>query len=112
MRDIDEKVYQYTVEFTQEIGKDVDLAALRDGTFRHLQAARKVVTNETLERIGYQHLAVMINTAARYKLSLGEVIMEAIRGGVLPVSGLCATVKSRKEGSQRVPRKPNLRLVK
>lgn len=112
MRDIDEKVFQYTVEFSRESGLDVDTAALRDGISRHLQAARKVVTNETLERIGYQHLAVMINTAARYKLSLGEVIMEAVRSGVQPVSGLCATVKDRKDGSHRIARRPTLRVVK
>lgn len=53
----------------------------------------------------------MINTAARYGLSLGEVMMEAIRNGGQPVASLCAVVSSRKNGARRPKQKPNLRLA-
>lgn len=41
-----------------------------------MDAARRVATNEILERIGHAHLAVMTNIATRYNLSLAEMIMD------------------------------------
>ena len=112
MRDIDSKVYQYTLEFSRTVAAEVDPSALQDSIERHLESARKVVTNSTLERIGHVHLAVMINTAARYNLSLGEVMMEAVRHGVQPVAPLCVAVETAKTSSRRTSRKPQLKLVK
>ena len=57
---------------------EIDETALRDTIFRHLQASRSVVTEATLERIGHVHLSVMINTAARYNLSLAELLIKAV----------------------------------
>ena len=54
----------------------------------------------------------MINTAARYNLSLGEVMMEAVRHGVQPVAPLCVAVETAKSSSRRTTRKPQLKLVK
>lgn len=112
MKDFDEKVYQYTMEFTRDVGADVDPVALKNGILQHLASARSIVTDGTLERIGFQHVAVMINTAARYGLTLGEVMMEAVRNGAQPVSSLCSTLSSRKESTSRISKKPALRLVK
>lgn len=112
MHDIDSKVYQYTLDFSRQAAADVDPAALKDSIDRHMAAARKVVTNATLERIGHVHLAVMINTAARYNLSLAEVMMEAIRQGVQPVAPLCVAVETAKSSSRRTTVKPRLRVVK
>lgn len=95
MRDIDSKVYQYTLEFSRTVAAEVVPAALQDSIERHLESARKVVTNDTLERIGHVHIAVMINTAARYNLSLGEVMMEAVRHGVQPVAPLLRSGRNR-----------------
>lgn len=112
MLDIDSKGYQYTADFSRDAGVEVDLGALQTAITMHLDAARRVVTNDTLERIGHVHLAVMINTAARYGLSLGEVMMEAVRQGVQPVSPLCTAVKAAKSGATRKSKKPSLRVVK
>lgn len=112
MRDIDSKVFQYTVDFSRQTAAEVDLVALQDSIERHLESARKVVTNETLERIGHVHLAVMINTAARYNLSLAEIMMEAVRQGVQPVAPLCAAVETAKASSRRTSAKPRLRVIK
>ncbi|MDG9928773.1 MULTISPECIES: hypothetical protein [unclassified Pseudomonas] len=112
MRDIDSKVFQYTVDFSRQVAADIDLAALQENIVRHLDSARRVVTNETLERIGHIHLAVMINTAARYNLSLAEVMMEAVRQGVQPVSPLCVSVQSAKSSSRRTSKRPTLSIVK
>ncbi|MCY1280333.1 hypothetical protein D9M68_600870 [compost metagenome] len=111
MPDIDDKVFQYTLDFCQEYDLKIVEADLRENISRHMQSARSVVTDATLERIGHVHLSLIINTAARYDLSLGEVIMEAVRQGSQPVSSLCAAISARKSGTRRVTRKPNLRLV-
>jgi hypothetical protein len=112
MNDIDHKVVQYTLDFSKELGLDIDPSAITDSIVRHLSSARKVVTNETLERIGHQHLAVMINTAARYDLSLAEVMNMAVKQGVQPVSSLCKQVRETKEATKRISRKPSLTLIK
>lgn len=112
MADIDEKVVQYTLQFSKECKLDVDEHLLRDNIYRHLQVARSVVTEATLERIGHVHLSVMINTAARYNLSLAEVMMEAVRVGVQPVAPLCVAVEARKTSTTRVHSRPSLRVIK
>lgn len=111
MADIDDKVYQYTLNFSQQAGLETDPIALKDGVLRHMASARAVVTTATLERIGHVHLSLMINTAARYGLSLGEVVMEAVRNGSQPVAALCSAISTRKNGVRRPKQKPNLRLV-
>lgn len=112
MTDFDSKVYEYTLQFTQESGVDVDPVGLRNGINRHLNSARTVVTHATLERIGYQYIAVMINTAARYDLSLAEVLMASLRDGIQPLSATCATLRREKDATNRVPKKPRLTLIK
>lgn len=112
MNDIDDKVFQYTLDFSRSCDLQVDETALMDSICRHMQSARAVVTDATLARIGHVHLAVMINTAARYNLSLGEVMMEAVRQGVQPVAPLCVAVESKKTSAQRISRTPILRVVK
>lgn len=112
MKDIDQKVVQYTLEFSSELGLDIDQTALTNAIVGHLASARKVVTNETLERIGHQHLAVMINTAARYNITLAEVMNEAVKQGVQPVSAVCRQVRDGKTLTRRVSRKPSLTLIK
>ncbi|MBV2133269.1 hypothetical protein KRX52_10715 [Pseudomonas sp. MAP12] len=111
MADIDDKVYQYTLNFSHEAGLETDPVALKDGVLRHMASARTVVTTATLERIGHVHLSLMINTAARYGLSLGEVVIEAVRNGSQPVAALCSAISSRKNGVRRPKQKPTLRLV-
>lgn len=106
MSDIDDKVYQYTLNFSREAGLDTDPVALKDGVLRHMASARTVVTTATLERIGHVHLSLMINTAARYGLSLGEVVMEAVRNGSQPVAALCAAIVARKGAPKSVTPSP------
>jgi hypothetical protein len=111
MKDIDDKVFQYTLEFSRDAGMDTDPGALKEGINRHMNSARAVVTNDTLERIGHVHLSLIINTAARYDISLGEALMESVRQGSQPASAICAAVVSRKTPTRRVSSKPVLRLV-
>lgn len=111
MADIDDKVFEYTMNFSKQVGIDTDPNALKDGVRRHMAAARTVVTTETLERIGHVHISLMINTAARYGLSLGEVMMEAVRNGSQPVAALCSAICARKTDSRRPAKRPDLRLV-
>lgn len=112
MSDFDDKVIEHTLQFTLNTGVDVDPVGLRNGLTRHLNSARTVVTHATLERIGYQYISVMINTAARYDLSLGELLMASIREGIQPISNTCATLRREKDATNRVPKKPRLTLVK
>lgn len=109
---LDDRVYEYTADFCKRTDAEVDLVALRNGIKRHLDAARQVVTNETLERLGHQHLAVMINTAARYSLSLGEVMMEGVREGTKTTGILCDLVNAKAVRAVKIPMKPRLRIVK
>lgn len=111
MADIDEKVLQYTLDFSRKAELKMDESALRDGIFRHMGSARTVVTDTTLERIGHVHLSVIINTAARYNLSLGEVLMEAVRQGAQPAASLCANLVAQKTTARMQSARPNLRLV-
>ncbi len=122
MNDIDDKVYRYTLDYSVQAGMTIDPPALHEGIRRHMASARTVVTTETLERVGHVHLSLMINTAARYGLSLGEVLMEAVRNGSQPVASLCDAIVARKGSLRKTvtpipghipPKKgrPTLRLV-
>lgn len=106
MNDIDDKVYRYTLDYSVQAGMTIDPPALHEGIRRHMASARTVVTTETLERIGHVHLSVMINNAARHGLTLGEVVMEAIRNGSQPVASLCTAIVTRKEAPKPVPPSP------
>ncbi|MEI4519242.1 hypothetical protein [Pseudomonas sp. CCNWLW23] len=111
MHDFDHKVFRYTIQFSRDLTPDVDRAALLSGIKRQLDAARQVVTEETLERIGHAQLAVMINTASRFNLSLDDVMMEAFHRGMHPMPPLCTDVAAAKSG--RSPAlKPRLQIVK
>ncbi len=109
--DLDEAVFQYTEEFSRQAGLELDPAELREGICRHMASARAVVTDRTLKKICHLQLALMINTAARFGVSLGEVLMEALRLGSRPVAEVCNTLANRKTSARPAPRKPNLRLV-
>ncbi|MDH1147203.1 hypothetical protein N5C60_21630 [Pseudomonas mosselii] len=111
MHDFDLKVFRYTIQFKRDLTPDFDRAALLSGIKRQLEAARQVVTEETLERIGHAQLAVMINTAARFNLSLDDLMMEAFHRGVHPMAPLCADVAAAKSG-RRSALRPRLQVVK
>ena len=111
MQDLDEKVLRYTLVFCLKAGIQMDTAQLRAGILRHMETARAAVSDDTLEKLGHVHLALMINTAARYGLQLGEVVTEAALTGSLSVVTLCETVSSRKRGTSKVRTRPHLRLV-
>lgn len=108
----DDKVIDYTVQFCNEAEVDVDPVALKSGIKLHLNTARQYVTDDTLEAIGHKHIATMINTAARYKLTLGEVILECIKDGVQPVSVVCSSLHSRKSSVKKIHKPPHLRVIK
>lgn len=110
--DFDDKVYEYTLKFSRDVGADVNPVALLNGIKSHLRSAREVVTDESLEELGYQHVALMINTAARYGSTLGQVMSEGLKTGVQPVSVLCATLRARRDSAKHPNLKPHLRVVK
>jgi hypothetical protein len=111
MADIDEKVFQYTLDFSRQAELGTDEVTLKEAIFRHMQSARTVVTGPTLERIGHVHLSILINTSVRYNLSLGEVLMEAVRSGCQPASAICSALATKKTSAKRVSKRPTLRIV-
>lgn len=116
MENIDNKVFEYTLNFARESRIEVEPENLKVGIRRHMDSARNVVTTATLERIGHVHLSLMINTAARYGLSLGEVIMTGVRNGCQPVASICTTLLKKKTGHSKsdfdqIKKKPHLYLV-
>lgn len=93
-------------------GLDVDPVQLKRGIQRQIAGALSVVSPETLARLGARRVAGMIDTAGRFNVTLAEMFNESLLEGSDKSSSLCQAIKSRKQSTVRVQRKPHLSLVK
>lgn len=107
-----DEVHQIMWGFCQEHDLDIDPVQLRRGIQRQISGALSVVSPETFSRIGARRIALMIDTAGRFDVTLAEMLNESIMEGSDKSSSLCQTIKSRKNSTQRVSRKPHLSVVK
>lgn len=111
MHAIDGKVFEYLRILHRQNGQPFDDGDLRDMVQRHLDSARAVLTNDTLERLGHAQLASMIGTANHYSQLLGTLLMEALRAGSQQAPGLCRELKRRQDAYEYRRRRARLRLV-
>lgn len=112
MREIVDQVHEYMWAFCQKADLDVDPVMLKRGIARHISGALLVVSPESLKRIGHDKLAVMIDVAGRYELTLAEILNESLLQGADSSATLCREIRSRKESTKRLHRRPRLRIVK
>lgn len=111
LRELVEKIHAHMLEFAQGNNLEVDSGALRDNVRRHIASTTTVVAPESLERIGYRRLAVMIDTAARYELTLGELMAESIDQGCNRSALIARDLRNRKREEELSRSKPKLRVV-
>ncbi len=111
MHAIDGKVFEYMRILHRQSGQPFDDADLRDDIRRHLESARAVVTQETLERFGHAQLASLIATANHHQQLLGSLLMEALRTGSQQAPSLCRELKKRQDAYEYRRRRARLRLV-
>lgn len=112
MQEMVDQVHDYMWQFCQKAQLDIDPVQLKRSIGRQLSGALLVVSPESLKRIGPTRLAVMIDVANRYEVTLAEVLNEAIQTGADNTATLCRDVRSRKEGTKRIKAKSRLRVVK
>lgn len=112
MQQMVDEVHAIMWDFCQEHDLDVDPVQLKRGIQRHLAGSLQVVSPECLSRLGARKLALMIDTAGRFNVTLAEMFNEALVEGSEKSSTLCQALKSRKVSTQRTHQKPNLSLVK
>jgi len=107
-----EQVHQIMWDFCVEHDLDVDPVMLKRSVQRQVAGALQVVSPECLSRLGAKRLALMIDTAGRFDVTLAEMLNESLLEGADKSSSLCQAINSRKQSTQRVERKPHLALVK
>lgn len=111
LRELVEKIHTHMLEFARGNNLDVDSGALRDNIRRHLASTTTVVAPESLERVGYRRLAVMIDTAARYELTLGELMAESIDQGCNRSALIARDLRNRRREEEIASSRPKLRIV-
>lgn len=111
MRELVDSIHRSMLEFAEQAGLEVDSATLRENVRRQLVSADAVVTPGTLERIGCQKLCVLIDSAARYDVTLGEMLDEAITVGCRRSAILARDVRNQKDQASKPSSKPSLKLV-
>lgn len=112
MKELVDDIHAHWWAFCQKVELDVDPVMLRRAIQQHVNAALQVVTLESLQRIGYARLAVMIDMASRYDLTLAELLNEALQQGADSTATLCREVKGRQERTRRIRRRPTLTRIK
>jgi len=112
VKEIVDKVHDYMWAFCQKAELDVDPIALKRSIGRQISGALLVVSAESLNRIGHARLAVMIDVAARYEVTLAEILNESLIQGADNSATLCRDLKSRKGHTKRIQRRPALRVVR
>lgn len=112
MKEMVEKVHEYMWAFCEKANLDVDPVMLKRSIGQQISGALLVVSPESLKRIGHARLAVMIDVASRYDVTLAEILNEALQAGADNSASLCRDVRSRKENTKRIHSKARLRVVK
>lgn len=111
MRELVDSVHRYMWDFAEQAGIDIDPVALRRGIQRQLNSACLVLAPAALDRMGPQKLALMIDIAGRYNLTLAELFQESVDDGVQRAHTLANSIYRRKDGIKREKQRPKLRLV-
>lgn len=112
MREMVDKIHDYMWAFCEKAELDVDPVMLKRSIGQQVSGALLVVSPESLKRIGHARLAVMIDVAARYDVTLAEMLNEALQAGADNSATLCRDIKSRKESVKRTKQGPRLRIIK
>lgn len=112
MREMVEQVHDYMWKFCQQAQLDIDPVMLKRSIGQQISGALLVVAPQSLQRIGHVKLAVMIDVASRYDVTLAELLNESLVAGSDNSASLCRDIRSRKEGTQRIHSRARLRLVK
>lgn len=107
-----EQVHAIMWEFCTTHSVDVDPVQLKRSVHRHLSGALQVVSPECLDRLGARRLALMINTAGTFNVTLAELFNESLLEGSDKSALLCQVIKSRKSSTQRISARPKLTVVK
>lgn len=107
-----EEVHAIMWEFCQLHSLDIDPVQLKRSVRQHLHGALSVVSPECLKRLGARRLALLINTAGTFDVTLAELFNETLMDGSEKSATFCQAIKSRKESTQRINAKPRLSLVK
>lgn len=112
MREMVDQIHEYMWSFCEKAQLDIDPVMLKRSIGQQVSGALLVISPESLKRIGHARLAVMIDVANRYDLTLAEVLNEALIAGADNSASLCRDVKSRKESTQRIRARSRLTVVK
>lgn len=112
MKEIVDKIHEYMWAFCQKAEIDVDPVLLKRSIGQQISGALLVVSPQSLERIGHAKLAVMIDVAARYEVTLAEMLNESLIQGAENSATLCRDIRSRKESTRRISRRPRLQVVR
>ncbi len=112
MREMVDAIHEYMWQFCKKAQLDVDPVMLKRSIGQQVSGALLVVAPESLKRIGHARLAVMIDVANRYEVTLAELLNESLQAGANNSASLCRDIRSRRSGTQRIKTKARLRLVK
>lgn len=81
MREMVDQIHEYMWAFCEKAQLDIDPVMLKRSIGQQVSGALLVIYPESLKRIGHARLAVMIDVANRYDLTLAEVLNEALIAG-------------------------------
>ncbi len=109
MRELVDPIHARMWAVAERAALDIDPVALRRAIAQQVSEAQRVASPEALTCIGPARLAVMIDVATRYELSLAELLMEALDAGADNAASLCREAASRRTTTRRRP--PPLTLV-
>lgn len=112
MQQMVEQVHEIMWTFCEEHELDIDPVQLKRSIQRHLSGSLQVVSPECLARLGARRLALMIDTAGRFNVTLAEMFNESLIEGADKSSSLCQAIQGRKESTRRIQQRPALKLVK
>lgn len=112
MREMVEQIHDYMWEFCKKANLDVDPVMLKRSIGQQVSGALLVVAPESLNRIGHARLAVMIDVANRYEVTLAELLNESLQAGASNSASLARDILSRREGTKRTRARARLRVVK
>lgn len=112
MHEMVEQLHAHLWAFAERAQLDIDPVALKRSIGQQVSGALLVVSPEALERIGHARLAVMLDVATRYELTLAELLMEALDAGADNSASLCRDLKGRQGRTRQGAKAPHLHVIK
>ena len=112
MRELVDRVFAVTWEVCERERLDADPTALRHTISRQLSAALTVVTPATLQRLGAEQLALMINAALRNQLTLAELLEATLLDAGQRAGTLSREIRARRDTIAHRERRSHLHRVK